>query len=648
MNATARGHFDSLMAALHGIARLLLMIALSAASAIASAQDRSDEARTRHVVVLNATDPYLPAFIEVDRGLNEVINQERETPIELHAETLDMARFPRTLEEDVAALLRKKYHGVKVEVVVTFTTLALDFAERYGAEIWPGAAIVFTEVPSDALAARRLDARTIGVPVRIEFGPTVDLALKLRPATRRLVVIGGTGDTDQRTLLLVRASLERYAGRLEIDYLVGRTLAETVAAVRALPADAVVLFATVFRDGAGAPLVPRDVLTRVAAASSVPIFGVFETYLGDGIAAGSIASFETQGRRAGELVVRVLNGEDAAAIGVQSPVVPRCIADWRQLGHWGIDDSLLPSDCEVRFREVSAWERYRWQILGALAVILAQGLLIAALMLNRRRLGRAQNSLREEFGRRTQAETFAAQLRGRLERFSKERSLGTMATTISHEVNQPLIAIQNYANAARRRLESNVDDKPKLLELFAKIEGQAARAGAITQRVRSLVSSDEVRLFPVALLPLIEEVVRSMEPEFGSRGCRIVLEPVGALPAVLADALDVQLVLVNLLRNAMQSVCSSGRSPGEVSVSVDVRPIDDRHVQVSVTDWGRGVPPERAADIFQPLYSGAGGGMGMGLAISRAIVEAHGGQLWYDPNPAGGAIFRFSLRVARP
>jgi C4-dicarboxylate-specific signal transduction histidine kinase len=220
-----------------------------------------------------------------------------------------------------------------------------------------------------------------------------------------------------------------------------------------------------------------------------------------------------------------------------------------------------------------------------------------------------------------------------------------MATSISHEINQPLIAIQNYTQAAKRRLQSNVDDRPKLVELFEKIEGQAERAGAITQRVRSLVSTSDPHMLPMSLCPQLEAVVQMMKSEAENRGCDIVCEPVIDLPAVLADSLQVQLVLVNLLQNAMKSVCSGDRY--DKRVSVEVCRIDDREVQVSVTDRGPGVLPDRVTDIFEPLYSGTSGGMGMGLAISRAIIDAHGGRLWYEPRTGGGAVFRFSLRRAQ-
>ena len=624
---------------------VIMMVALSIAPTMTSAQERNSEGAARRVVILNATDPYLPAFLALDGALREAIRAGSEVATELYAETLDMHRFPRKLlDQDVVALLGKKYRDLKVDVVVADAPIALDFAQRYRAEIWPGAVIVFNSVPAAELREHNIDSRTIGVPVRLEFGQTLDLALKLRPETRQIAVIAGTADPDRSHLSLAQASLDRYAERLNVQYLVGLTVAETVEAARALPADAVVLYLTVFRDGAGAPQVPREVLARIAAVSGAPVFGLFETYLGYGIAAGAITSYGAQGRRTGELVAGVLNGEDTSAIGIQAPVAPGCIADWRQLRRWGIDESLLPADCEVRFREVAAWDRYYWQIFAALAVILTQAGLIIALMLNRRQLRHTQVTLADENSRRTEAEAFAARLRGRLARFNKERTLGAMATAIAHEINQPLVAIQNYAQAAKRRLQNDVDDKPKLIELFEKIEGQAERAGAITQRVRSLVGTSALRLLPVSLCPMLDEVIRMMEAETEKRGCRIVCEPAGDLSPVLADSLPVQLVLVNLLQNAMQGISSSDRY--DKRVSVEARPINDREVQISVTDWGPGIPMDRVADIFEPLYSGTSDGMGIGLTISQTIIDAHGGRLWYEPNPDGGAIFRFTLRRA--
>jgi len=619
------------------------MFVLSNVPGITAARAGSAEGEAKRVVILNATDPYLPAFLVLDGALREAVQAQSRRPAEFFAETLDMHRFPRAqFDDELVALLRKKYAGLKVDVVVAAASIALDFALRHRADIWPGAVIVFHSVSTDFLRGHDLDPGTIGLPVEMEFGQTLDLALKLRPATRRLVVVAGTADADRNLLSLAKTSIERYAGKLDVHYLDGLGLEQTLAAVRDLTSDTLVLYVTVFRDGDGAPHVPREVLSQIAAVSPAPVFGVFETYLGHGIAAGSIASYGVQGRRAGELVARVLNGEDPSAIGIQAPVAAGCMADWRQLSRWGIAKTMLPADCDIRYREVTTWDRYQSRFLAALAVILAQTAMIIVLILQRRRLRQTQSALHDEYDRRRQAEITTSRMRARLSRFSKERSLGAMATTIAHEINQPLIAIQNYAQAAKRRLQDNLVEKTKLIELVGKIEGQAERAGAITQRVRSLVSRTDRRLTPTPLPPLIEEVIGMMQFESANRSCALASQAAADLPEVQADSLQVQLVLVNLLQNAMKSISSGDQY--DKHVSVDARQINNLEVQVSVTDRGPGVVPDRVEDIFEPLYSATGSGMGMGLAICRDIIDAHGGRIWYEPNPAGGAIFRFTLR----
>ena len=236
--------------------------------------------------------------------------------------------------------------------------------------------------------------------------------------------------------------------------------------------------------------------------------------------------------------------------------------------------------------------------------------------------------------------------RRRLARFSKERSLGAMATGIAHEVNQPLIAIQNYAQAARRRLKSDGGQKAKVDELFDKIEQQTTRAGDIINQVRMLVTSENTDLQPVSWSSLLDEVLSIMKAEIDAHGCRLDCRPAADLPEVLADALQIQLVLINLLQNAVQSMDAVSDNAEKV-VSIDIKQINVRELQVSVADRGPGVAADKIEQIFEPLYSEKTSGMGMGLSVCRSIIEAHDGRIRYTPYPSGGAVFQFTLRLAK-
>ena len=155
-------------------------------------------------------------------------------PAELYAETLGMFRFPRTLLAEDVMRCYAKYHDLKVDVVVAAGSI-VRFRPALSCGNLAGRGNRFHSVPAASLEKRDLDPHTIGVPVRLEFGQTLDLALRLRPATRRVVVVAGIAEPDKGHLSVVRALLEHYVGKLEIQYLVGLTLAETIAAVGDLP-----------------------------------------------------------------------------------------------------------------------------------------------------------------------------------------------------------------------------------------------------------------------------------------------------------------------------------------------------------------------------------------------------------------------------
>jgi signal transduction histidine kinase len=607
------------------LAATMLVLSCAAASA-----DQVQGSNWR-VVILNATDPYLPAFIVLDHALRDEVRAKADGRVEFYSETLDMQRFPRAkFESEVIALLRKKYHGLRIDAVVPVETTALEFAELHGKEIWPHAAIVFHSVPASLLERHPPGPGVAGVPVRYDIRPTLDLALQLRPETRRVVVVGGTADLDRGLQDLARAALAGFSDKLAAEYLVDRSLADTVVAVGKLPGDAIVLYLSMFRDGAGAPHVPRNALTRIAAASSVPVFGMFETFLGEGIVAGSMASYEAQGRRVGELVARVLNGERPSALGVQPPVPPGCVADWRQLVRWGIDARLLPEGCDVRFREPSTWERYRWQIFGTLAIILAQAALIAGLLLQR--------------SRRRRAELAVQQHRVELAHAGRLATMGELTASIAHEVNQPLGAILANVDAADMLLESGAARPEDVRSILADIREDDLRASEVIRRLRTLLAKQQMAREPLDLNGAAAEVLRMLDAEARRRHVEFVTEFDAALPNVIGDRVQLQQVLLNLVVNAMDAMADTPATLRRVTVRTGLRPGGD--VEVAVSDRGHGIAAERLPKLFESFFTTKERGMGLGLSISRSIVETHGGRIWAETNDAGGATFRFTLPAA--
>jgi signal transduction histidine kinase len=605
------------------------------------------------VLLLHSYGTSLPITADWYEGIVRGFSSAPDVEVAIDTEAPDLARF---VNMDAASyadrqqlnwlldFYRKNYQGRKPHLIMPTDVPALRFLLVHGEELFPGVPIVFVDADRDFVAAQKLPPNVTGVTGFLDITGTLELIQHVHPGTQRVAVIVGSSPSDKAMERVAQQAFESFAGRLEFVWLRGMPVDELIKAVNTLPEKTVALYLVQFEDRTGQQYVPRAILQTFSDAAKVPVYGLWDTLLQHGIVGGRLATVEEDGYRAAKLAARVLRGEAPADLPVVDRLSNPPIFDGVELARWSIKQKRLPADSRIRNHPASTWDEHRAEILVTVAVITVQALMIAALILSRRRLRYAQDALHDENSRRREAETMAVRLRGQLARFSKERSLGTLATSIAHEINQPLIAIQNYAQAARRRLQANTVEAPKLSELVAKIEGQAERAGAITQHVRALVNHEEPNLRPVSLYPLLQEVIRIMEPEIAARGCHIACEPVTDIPPVLADTLQVQLVLVNLLQNAMHSV-----SAGKVSeklISVEVRELDGHEVQVSVTDRGEGVPSERVNDIFEPLYSGKVAGMGMGLAICRDIIDTHGGRIWYDPNPEGGAIFRFTLRQA--
>jgi two-component system sensor kinase FixL len=221
---------------------------------------------------------------------------------------------------------------------------------------------------------------------------------------------------------------------------------------------------------------------------------------------------------------------------------------------------------------------------------------------------------------------------------SRVRSMGQMASALAHELNQPLTATANYLHAALRLLATAEPDLGRVRQAMNQAVEQTVRSGEIIRRLRAFVASGDVAREPQDVAKLVEEASALALVGAKERGVKVLIVMDAGLPEVPVDRVQIQQVLLNLIRNAMEAMeqCAVRELTAAASLRAD-------GVQVSVTDTGSGVAPEIATRLFQPFVTTKSEGMGIGLSISRAIVEAHGGRLWMEPNPSGGSRFHFTL-----
>ncbi|MCM8625358.1 PAS domain-containing sensor histidine kinase [Accumulibacter sp.] len=245
---------------------------------------------------------------------------------------------------------------------------------------------------------------------------------------------------------------------------------------------------------------------------------------------------------------------------------------------------------------------------------------------------------------RKHAEELARQQQEKLQVTARLVTMGEMASTLAHELNQPLAAITSYNTGCINKLESGRYDPGQLREALGKLAIQAQRAGHIIRRVHDFVRRREPKLVACDLAEVVDDSIGFIEGTAKNRGVRIVREIQGMRPELIADPVMLEQVLLNLMRNGIEAMSETPTERRRLTVKL--AQVDDQ-MEVRVVDQGTGIPPEVGDKLFTPLFSTKADGMGMGLNICRSIIELHHGRLWVEANPAGGTVFAFTLPVER-
>lgn len=246
---------------------------------------------------------------------------------------------------------------------------------------------------------------------------------------------------------------------------------------------------------------------------------------------------------------------------------------------------------------------------------------------------------------RKRADELARQQQERLQATARLVAMGEMASSLAHELNQPLAAIASYNAGCLNMLESGAADTAELKSALAKSAEQAQRAGRIIRRIYEFVRRAEPKSEPCDLAEIIEQVLGLVEADARRQGVRIQRETTGSLPLLQGDRVLIAQALLNLVRNAIEAMRGIAAERRQLSVATTVAA---NSISIDIADLGCGISTEAVARLFEPFYTTKTEGMGMGLNICRSVIEAHRGRLWYEPNPAGGSIFHVQLPLPTP
>jgi PAS domain S-box-containing protein len=237
------------------------------------------------------------------------------------------------------------------------------------------------------------------------------------------------------------------------------------------------------------------------------------------------------------------------------------------------------------------------------------------------------------------------QLRQEIAHVSRVSIMGQLASALAHEINQPLGAILRNAEAAELFIRHESPDLNEICAILADIRKDDQRASAVISRMRALLKGHSLDARPIEVGELVGEVAALARVDAATRQVMLETNVSLGLPSVNGDRVHLEQVLLNLILNGMDAL--NGTTQNDRRVTVGARLDGPQSVQIAVSDTGSGIPADDLARVFEPFFTTKSHGMGMGLPISRTIIEAHGGRLWAENNSGGGATFRFTLRAAK-
>jgi signal transduction histidine kinase len=578
-----------------------------------------------HVLILTGTDHYLPEYQAVDSAMRASLANHGAERIVLFSESLDAQLFAEELlDTENFALLAKKYKGQHINVVDVVSRAALDFFQRHGSRLWPGARIVYQGFMGEAVDRNALPSNAIEIAPRNDVGATIDMALHMQPNARHMLVVTGASDIDKRSEQLARKSLAMVTTP-EVEFLSGLPSAELITRIGAEPTGAIVIYLAQFRDRDGHPYTPQEDLSEISRRSRAPVYATVETYVGSGILGGTMESYERRGRMVADLVQAAIagNSNDASRVLLAAP--SRCIADARALRRWSLDAGRLPAGCEIRFAERPYWREHPGRFAAILAIILSEAALITALLIELWRRRTAERMLQRHLIETTHASRLAL--------------AGELTASIAHEIKQPLAAILSNAETAEVILRSDLNLRNSLRPILADIRRDDIRASEVIRRLRTLLAKHEVEHHPTDLNAAAAEVCALLSSEASRRKVRIEIVQ-DSVAKMMGDRIQIQQVLINLIMNAMDAVANVSEERRAICISVTS---SERSATVTVSDLGQGIRGGELHKVFNSFYSTKHSGMGLGLSIARAIVEAHGGRIWVESRVGRGTEFHVSF-----
>ncbi len=363
----------------------------------------------------------------------------------------------------MAASLKIKYAHEKIDLIIVQNRHALQFLLQHGQPIFAETPVVFAGRATEDFGKLTLPANITGVVEPFDAQNNLELILRNHPDLKKLYIIVGASASEDPLLTNTLQAGEKYKDRLQFIVLSKLSLNEILKTISSPEPNAAVLYLSMQSDLDGTLIMPAEIARRIGAAAQIPAYGILDSYMASGLVGGYLTTYEGMGHNAAQVGIDILKGKKPADIPVAAKSMSQYYFDWRQLKRWGISESTLPPESKIDFQPPNFWELYKWHILAAAGLIVLQGILITALLLNRRLRRKAQLALKEanellehKVAEKTQELTAANQ-----ELWAMNEELGSVNTKLEEEVEMRRQAGERLLLRERQyRAATNLVTKP--------------------------------------------------------------------------------------------------------------------------------------------------------------------------------------------
>jgi signal transduction histidine kinase len=600
----------------------------------------AQEKKVRTCVMFFSYSASMVAYQNMLEGFKDSFIQPLNQPVSIVVEYLDLGRTNSgSYGKSIVDMYNQKYKENGIDLIIAVGPGILPFLKQAGLKMLYKSPIILVDIFTSQADSVDNASQINELPIYLKynyFGKSLNTICNLFPDRRNVYCVNGDGMLDKYYKSILKDSQRSSSGTHKFFDITGISIDSTLRKISQLPEGSIVVMVSFSEDINGLPFTTPEVANLIAKISKVPFFILGgDSFPKDGGAIGGLViNYVNVGREFGKAANQIMSGTDPKSTKVNTPCFYQYIYDWRELRRWNlIYSKAIPEQSTFLYKTQSLVSEFKWYISGIMVFIVFQTLVIIYLVKAHRTQKKVKMQILEN--------QYMLDKIVREDRLSK---MTVLTASLSHELNQPLTGILSCAQAGLRFLDSDKLDRAQAKEIFENIIEDDTRAGSIISGVRSLMKIEIRKKKNVMINSLVAESLDIMRNEIMRHGITLMTKPENSPIFVIADKIQLQQVLLNFLRNSVDAI--DKRDTGDKIIEVTVK-LDNDLVTVTVGDSGPGIDKSILEKLFKPFVTTGKTGFGIGLAISRSIIEDHDGEIWAKNIPDGGAEFSFRLMTVR-